>query len=131
MREEPLRIGRDELHLLYGRQVELFGGAFGVRDENLFESALHRPRMRFHDEADADLFNCAAAYLVGFTKKHGLVDGNKRIGLATALAFLGVNGWRIRAVPDDLLALVLGVATSGITEPDAARWLREHATPRG
>jgi death-on-curing protein len=128
--DEPVWIDRDELHLLYVRQVELFGGALGVRDENLVESALHRARMKFHYDAGAGLFECAAAYLVGFTKNHGFVDGNKRIGLATTLAFLGVNGWRIRAPGDDLLALVLGVATSEVSEPDAARWLREHAVPR-
>jgi len=131
MTEEPIWIDRDELHLLYARQVELFGGAFGVRDENLVESALHRPQMKFHYDAGVDLFDCAAAYLIGFTKNHGFVDGNKRIGLATTLAFLGVNGWRIRAGPEDLLSLVLGVATSEIAESDAARWLRTHAVQRG
>jgi death on curing protein len=128
--EEPLWIDRDELHLLYGRQVELFGGSFGVRDENLVESALHRPQMKYNYEPDADLFDLAAAYLTGFTKNHGFVDGNKRIGLATTLSFLGANGWRVSTPPDALLALVLHVATSELTEHEAAAWLRHHAVPR-
>jgi death-on-curing protein len=123
MTDEPIWIDHAELHLLYARQVELFGGTFGVRDENLVESALHY-------DAGVDLFDCAAAYLVGFTKNHGFIDGNKRIGLATTLAFLGVNGWRVRAAPEDLLSLVLGVATSEINEQNAAAWLRAHAAPR-
>lgn len=131
MRDDPLWIGREELHLLYARQVELFGGSLGVRDENLLESALHRPRMRFHDAADADLFDLAASYLVGFVKNHAFVDGNKRIGLAAALAFLGANGWRVNGPADELLALVLSVATSETDEPGAAAWLRAHAEPRG
>lgn len=131
MTEEPLWIDADELHLLYARQVELFGGSFGVRDENLLESALHRPRMRFNYTLDADLFDLAAAYLVGLVKNHAFVDGNKRIGLAAALAFLGANGWRLTADPDDLLSLVLSVATSECDEPSAAAWLRAHAEPRG
>lgn len=131
MSDEPLWVDREELHLLYARQVELFGGSFGVRDENLLESALHRPRMRFHYAPDADLFDLAAAYLVGFVKNHAFVDGNKRIGLATALAFLGANGWRLNGPADELLALVLSIATSEKDEPGAAAWLRAHAEPRG
>lgn len=130
MTDEPLWIDRDELHLLYARQVELFGGSFGVRDENLVQSALHRPRMRLTYDPAADLFDLGAAYLVGFTKNHGFLDGNKRIGLATTLAFLGVNGWRIVAPPAELLALVLSVATSETGEETAAEWLRRHAVPR-
>jgi death on curing protein len=129
--DEPLWIDREELHLLYARQVELFGGSFGIRDENLLESALHRPRMRFKYAPDADLFDLAAAYLIGLVKNHAFVDGNKRIGLAAALAFLGANGWRITGPSDELLALVLSVATSDTDEPAAAAWLRTHAEPRG
>jgi death on curing protein len=127
---EPLWLDRDELHLLYARQVELFGGSPGVRDENLVESALHRPRMKYRYEPGADLFDLAAAYLVGFAKNHGFIDGNKRIALATALAFLGVNGHRIVSPPGDLLALVLGAATSEIPEAAAADWFRRHARAR-
>ena len=130
MSPEPLWIDRDELHLLYARQVELFGGAFGVRDENLVESALHRPRMKFDYDPSADLFDFAAAYLLGFTKNHGFLDGNKRIGLATTLAFLGANGWRIASPPGELLALVLSVATSETDEPSAAAWLRQRGVRR-
>jgi death on curing protein len=128
---EPLWIDREELHLLYARQVELFGGSFGVRDENLVDSALHRPRMKFAYDPDADLFDLAAAYLIGFTKNHGFVDGNKRIGLATTLSFLGANGWRVVADPGELLALVLAVATSEVDERTAAAWIRSHANSFG
>lgn len=131
MTEEPLWIDLDELHLLYGRQVELFGGSFGVRDEGLLESALHRPRMRFNYAADADLFDLAAAYLVGLVKNHPFVDPNKRVGLAVALGFLGLNGWRIVGPAGELLALVLSVVSSQVDEPAAADWLRTHAEPRG
>jgi death-on-curing protein len=128
--DEPLWIERDELHLLYARQVELFGGSFGMRDENLVESALHRPRMKHRYDPSADLFDLAAAYLVGFTKNHGFLDGNKRIGLATTLSFVGANGWRIVAVPDELLTFVLSVATSQTDEATAAQWLRERGVQR-
>lgn len=124
MTDEPLWIDRETLHLLYARQVELFGGSFGVRDENLVESALNRPRMKFDYDPEADLFTCAAAYLIGFAKNHGFVDGSKRIGLAAALSFLGANGWRIVSPPDDLLTLVLGVATSAVDEQEVAQWFR-------
>jgi death on curing protein len=130
MTDEPLWIDRDELHLLYARQVELFGGSFGVRDENLVESALHRPRMKCHYEPGAGLFDLAAAYLIGFVKNHGFVDGKKRIALAATLSFLGANGWRIVARPEALLALVLGAATSEVSEEQAGSWLREHARPQ-
>lgn len=126
----PLWIDRDELHLLYARQVELFGGAFGVRDENLVQSALHRPRMRHHYDPEADLPTLAAAYLVGFAKNHGFIDGNKRIGLAACLSFLGLNGLRLETTGEDLLAFVLRVATSELDEGAAADWLRHRCRDR-
>lgn len=130
MIEEPRWIDREVLHLLYARQVELFGGAFGIRDENLLESALNRPRMKHRYDAGADLFDLAAGYLFGFSRNHPFVDGNKRVAAACAFTFLYVNGYRVVAPFALSYPFVVGVATGEIDEAAAAEWLRRHVEPR-
>jgi death on curing protein len=127
---EPRWIDREVLHLLYARQVELFGGAFGIRDENLLESALNRPRMRHRYDPGADLFDLAAGYLFGFARNHPFLDGNKRVATASAFTFLYVNGYRLVAPFSVTYPFVIGVATGEIGEAEAAEWLRRHAEPR-
>jgi death-on-curing protein len=63
--------------------LELFGGASGVRDGGMIESALARPQNKAAYE-DASLDRLAAAYLFGLAKNHGFVDGNKRIAFLAA-----------------------------------------------
>jgi prophage maintenance system killer protein len=70
----------------------------------------------------------ALAYLFHLVKNHPFVDGNKRVGLAIALAFLGIDDSFIRASVDELVELVLGVAESRSGKPDIAVFLRD---PRG
>lgn len=130
MTAEPKGIDREVLHLLYARQVELFGGAFGIRDENLLESALNRPRMRHRYDSGADLCDLAAGYLFGFARNHPFLDGNKRVAAASAFTFLLVNGHRLVAPFSVTYPFVVGVATGEIGEAEAAEWLRRHTEPR-
>lgn len=79
---EPRWLGRLAVDAMHSELLLEHGGAPGIRDEGLVESALARPQNRFLYEPEADLANLAAAYLFGFVKNHGFVDGNKRIGFA-------------------------------------------------
>jgi death-on-curing protein len=129
MRPEPRWISYEVLGLLYERQVELFGGSPGILDDNVVRSALARPQNVFHYVPEADLFDLAAAYLCGFAQKQGFTDGNKRIGVATALVFLRVNGAPLHVPGPELYALAMQVARNEIDEPAVAAWMRTRSQP--
>ncbi|MGN6450185.1 MAG: type II toxin-antitoxin system death-on-curing family toxin, partial [Brucella intermedia] len=75
------------IEALHQEQLRLQGGAAGIRDSGLLDSALARPLQK-EAYGDPDIFDLAAAYLFGILKNHPFVDGNKRTGLAAADLFL-------------------------------------------
>lgn len=125
MQSEPRWISFQVLTMLYARQIELFGGSPGILDENAVVSTLARPQNVFHYVPDADLFDLAAAYLCGFAQKQGFTDGNKRIGVASALVFLRANGSPLHVPGPELYALAMQVARNEIDETGVTVWMRE------
>jgi death-on-curing protein len=121
-------INRRALLLLHGESLVLHGGAQGIRDEGLLDSALARPENLFH-YGIPDLFDCAAAYAFGLAKNHPFIDGNKRAGFLGAGMFLRLNGYRLTATPQDATLTMLALAAGEIGESDYAAWLRTHTTP--
>ncbi|KAB2746728.1 type II toxin-antitoxin system death-on-curing family toxin [Brucella anthropi] len=116
---------RTFLEALHQEQLRLHGGAAGIRDSGLLDSALARPLQK-EAYGDPDIFDLAAAYLFGVLKNHPFVDGNKRTGLAAADLFLYFNGFSLEAGQEDIIQLVLMVSTSEIDETGAAAFFRDH-----
>ena len=117
----------DEVLAIHADQVARYGGALGIRDRGLLESALALLEAAFSGtDLHPTLHEKAAAYLFHLVKNHPFVDGNKRAGLAVALSFLRMNGVRIRATDDELVELVLDVASGRRSKADVAVFLREH-----
>ncbi len=117
---------RTFIEAVHAEQLKLHGGAAGLRDDGMLESALARPEQKHHYGED-DLFVLAAAYLFGIAKNHPFVDGNKRTAFVAADLFLYLNGWSVEADQFDIIAFVLGVAAGEIDEDGAARFLRDHS----
>ena len=113
------------IEALHQEQLRLHGGAAGIRDSGLHDSALARPLQK-EAYGDPDIFDLAAAYLFGVLKNHPFVDGNKRTGLAAADLFLYFNGFSLEAGQEDIIQLVLMVSTSEIDETGAAAFFRDH-----
>lgn len=111
---------------LHRELIEEHGGAHGIRDDGLVDSALARPRNRFGYEGASDLADLAAAYGYGLTRNHGYVDGNKRVGLAAMLVFLSINRHTLDATEVDEVKVMLQVAEGAITEEELAEWVRSH-----
>lgn len=102
-----------------------FGGAAGVRDAALLESAVAAPRASFGGRSVfADLAEVAAAYLFYLCRNHPFVDGNKRTAMAAAIVFLRLNGIEPAADGDAWEALVLDVAASRLDREQTTRRLR-------
>ena len=113
------------IEALHQEQLRLHGGATGIRDSGLLDSALARPLQK-EAYGDPEIFDLAAAYLFGVLKNHPFVDGNKRTGLAAADLFLYFNGYSLEAEQEDVIQLVLMVSTSEIDETGAAAFFRDH-----
>ena len=115
----------DEVLAIHAHQIDRYGGSPGIRDSGLLESALAMPEAAFAGERlHPTLCEQAAADLFHLVKNHPFVDGNKRIGLAACLVFLELNEVHVTATDDDLVDLVLGVATGLRSKADVAVFLR-------
>jgi death-on-curing protein len=110
--------------------IQQHGGSHGVRDMTLLESALDRPKNRYHYDSTADLAVLAAAYAVGIAKNHAFIDGNKRTAFQVMYTFLGLNGFRIEVSEAAVVQLMIDVATGNIDEVELANWCRAHCTVR-
>jgi death-on-curing protein len=118
---------------LHDRLLAEFGGASGVREEGLLESALSRPFNQFQ-YGSPTVPELAAAYAVGLVRNHPFVDGNKRIGFAVAVLFLELNGCAFTASEVDATVQALGLAARELDESGYANWLAsqsESGKPRG
>src|ERR1700689_3007489 len=112
---EPLWLTRQMIVAIHVEQLAIHGGASGLRDEGMLESALDRPRNRWAYEG-AKLAELAAAYAFGIARNHPFVDGNKRTSLLALYTFLGVNGIDFDVPEADAAAMILSLAAGEADE---------------
>lgn len=127
---EPRWLSLVHILNIHTDQIQTHGGSLGIRDKGLLESALERPRNRFQYEPDADLAALAAAYGFGISGNHPFVDGNKRVAFQAMYLFLGLNGLRIDAPEEEVVSLILALASGELDEPHLTDWIRQHVSPR-
>jgi death-on-curing protein len=112
----------EEVLVIHERQLGRFGGAAGIRDQGMLESALSRPRNKWEYE-HADIVELAAAYAFGIARNHPFVDGNKRVAFLTMAAFLRLNNVHFAPSQEAATAAILALAAGEIDESGFARWL--------
>lgn len=96
------------------------GAEPAVRDLGLLESAAARPAATlFGADAYPDLATKAAALTQSIVSNHALVDGNKRLGLAALITFLGVNGARLSWTNDEAYDFIIAIASGELTDLSA------------
>jgi death-on-curing protein len=127
--DEPTWLDRLTVDAMHHDQLRRHGGLFGTRDENALESALARPRHRWGYEPGTDLCALAAAYGFGLANNHAYIDGYKRIALIAMYTFLGVHGLEIVAPEEEVVQVMLDVASHARDEAALAAWLRERVEP--
>src|SRR5712692_5543398 len=110
---------------VHAEQLALFGGAEGVRDLGLLESALARPLNKLA-YGETNLAALAAAYAFGIARNHPFVDGNKRTAFASIIVFLGLNGIDFDVPPAAAAAMILALAAGEIHEDGLARWIEDN-----
>ena len=125
----PEWIGPDLALAIHEEQIGEHGGAEGVRDHGLLESALARPRHAWSYGVE-DLCILAAALGHGIARNHPFVDGNKRTAFVATETFLILNGLDLRASDAESVVAMIDLAAGEMTEAEFADWLRTHAAPR-
>jgi death-on-curing protein len=129
-RPEPKWLTRIVVDAIHNDQLREHGGLPGIRDENALESALARPRQKWHYSETTDLVELAAAYGFGLVQNHPYRDGNKRIGFLAVVTFLGINGQDLRATDAEVVTEIVALADGSVAEDDLAQWIRGHSGRR-
>ena len=122
---EPFWLTRQIIVAIHDEQLAIHGGASGLRDEGMLESALDRPKNKWSYE-DAGLPELAAAYAFAIARNHPLVDGNKRTSLLALYTFLGVNGIDFDVPEAEAAAIILSLAAGEVNEEGLTRWIRDN-----
>lgn len=115
------------LRAAHEEQLLEHGGAAGIRDEGLLESAAARPR-HLSAYGSPDIADLAAAYGYGIAKNHPLIDGNKRTALVAIETFLWLNGMELNATDADCVMTILSLAAGEMEEDALANWIRRQST---
>jgi death-on-curing protein len=122
-------ISKQALLLLHGESLTDHGGAAGMRDEGLLDSALARAQ-NLAAYGDPDVAALAAAYGSGISQNHPFVDGNKRAAFLSVGLFLALNGYRLATTQAEATVAVLARAAGELDEDEFAGWLHEHLAKR-
>jgi death-on-curing protein len=123
-------LSRLVIDAIHTDQLREHGGLRGLRDENALESALARPRQKWHYAPDGDIAALAAAYGFGLVRNHPYRDGNKRIGFLAMVTFLEANGHDFTASDADVVTEIVALADGRRSEEALADWVRRHTSTR-
>jgi death-on-curing protein len=127
---EPRWINRQALLLKHAESLRLFGGAEGLRDEGMLDSALARPVNAWSYRNEARIEYLAAAYAFGLSRNHPFIDGNKRAAFIAYVSFLKLNGFNLVASQPDAYRTMIDLAAGTMSEEDFAEWIQVNITPR-
>ena len=121
-------VDRDTVVLMHNEQLAWHGGAAGIRDEALLESALARPLNRA-GYSEPDVAELGATYAIAIARNHPFIDGNKRAGFMAMVLFLSLNGMPLEAPEPEAIVAMIDMASGEMGEDEFTAWVRVHARP--
>jgi len=122
--DDPIWISLELATAIHQRQLAEHGGADGVRDAGLLDSALGKPRHLFaYTDPTPSIPRLAAAYAFGISRNHAFIDGNKRTAYVVCRVFLLLNGYDLTAPPIERYTTFLKLAAGELGEDELAGWL--------
>ena len=130
MTAEPKWISKKALLLLHEESLAEFGGARGVRDDGLLDSALTRPQNIHAYKPECTIADLAAAYAFGLAKNHAFVDGNKRAAFLSIGLFLAINGHWFKPDQVDAIKFMLALANGDLDEAGLSAWIAANIAAR-
>jgi death-on-curing protein len=126
----PVFLTLDEVLEIHERQIEMYGGSYGLRDAAGLESAVATPQATFDSQLlHATIPSIAAAYLFHLCQNHPFIDGNKRVGANAAVTFLLMNDREPLFDDDQMVEVVLAVASGGCTKAALTEFFQANCRP--
>jgi death-on-curing protein len=123
-------LARQVILAIHDEQLAEHGGAIGIRDEGLLDSALARPLNRA-GYGDPDVAELGALYAIAIARNHPFVDGNKRTAFAALFMFLALNGMAFEPAEVDATVTMLRLASGDMPDDDFTTWVRTNTRPPG
>lgn len=121
------RLAKTQVLMLHRELIQETGGADGLLDESLLDSALNAPFQSFGGvDAFPSIQQKGARLGYGLIQNHAFVDGNKRIGAHVMLVFLALNGIKLDYTQDELSDMVLAVAAGKLSFDEMTKWVMDH-----
>ena len=123
-----ITLTKEQIIKLHEMSYERYGGALGVLNEGMLDSALQAPFQTFGGE---ELFPDDKEKIIrlayGLIKNHSFRDGNKRIGALVLLVMLKLNGYRVNATNEEFTDIIMGIAASEKDDEDLKEWVEAHS----
>ena len=114
---------------IHDEQLAQHGGAPGIRDQGLLQSALARP-LNLASYGEPDVADLAASYAIAIARNHPFIDGNKRAAFMAMVLFLALNGMELEVPEAEATVAMLDMAAGDLTGEEFTLWVREHAQKR-
>jgi death-on-curing protein len=122
----------DQIKELHRDAIAEFGGLDGLRSEQLLFSALTQVQQSaFGEDAYPGIPLKAAAYGYFLSQNHPFIDGNKRLGLATMLTFLDLNGYEFDDTEEERARMFEDISSGRVEQTEFFEWVQNHAYPVG
>jgi death on curing protein len=122
-------LNRGMVVTIHAELIDHYGGSYGIRDENLLQSAIARPLQLAHYEPQTGIARLGAVLSWGLAKNHTFIDGNKRIAFAALVTFLKWNGYRLTCSEAEETVMILRMAASEIDEAAWTEWVERAVAP--
>ena len=123
-------LDRRLIEAIHLEQLREHGGAVGLRDAGLLESALARP-LNLVSYGEPDTAELAACYAIAIARNHPFIDGNKRTAYVALETFLALNGFAFVATDEASTLTMLSMAAGDLEDAEFTAWVRRHAVPQG
>ena len=122
-----ISLTKDQIIMLHEKIFDRYGGALGVLNEGMLDSALQAPFQTFGgEELFPDTKDKILRLAYGLIKNHSFRDGNKRIGALVLLVLLELNGWHVNATNEEFADIIMGIAASEKDDEDLKKWVDSH-----
>ena len=122
-------LGRDLGLAIHDEQLARHGGAAGLRDSGLLDSALARP-LNHASDGEPDTAEIGAIYALAIARNHPFVDGNKRATFMALVVFLALNGMAFDPPEVEATMTMLAMAAGELADQDFIAWVSRHAVAR-
>lgn len=115
----------DAVLFIHDLQIQEHGGASGIRDPGLIESAVNKPK-NLMAYSSPDIPELAASYAFGLTKNHGFLDGNKRTAYVVSRLFLRLHGWDFVVSQEERVIVFENLGKGDCTLGGLTLWFKEN-----